>query len=362
MATRPTSKYQALLFIAVPLLFTACGEEDDRPSEVQTTRILGIMADTPFAKPGRDVQLSLLAFDGSPRALLSNGERRATSSLWIRGCVNPPGDSYVGCMPYLRNVVDELGNTHLANQTVSPEMQPGTVAWGDAFTASVPTELISSRPLAAGVVHPYGVQFVFVAYCGGVLRSIDAAEDEFPLGCFDSITGERLGRDDFEFGFYPIYAYEDLENENPKLESLNFEGATSTEVCSDDQPCGSAQHCGSAGTCIPVVEACTAADEDDCAGYEMSISVPKSSVETAVVAHLTTAEAFDEGLWVSYYANGGSFEEDARTINDPHAGWFNDYVGHWRAKTERNREVRLWAIVRDNRNGVAWAWQDVWVK
>ncbi len=52
----------------------------------------------------------------------------------------------------------------------------------------------------------------------------------------------------------------------------------------------------------------------------------------------------------------------AKIINDPHSGWSDDTAGKWRANTESNREVRLWAVVRDNRNGVAWAWRDVWIQ
>jgi hypothetical protein len=90
--------------------------------------------------------------------------------------------------------------------------------------------------------------------------------------------------------------------------------------------------------------------------------VPRASAELAVVAHIPASEAKLETIWVSYYANGGSFDHDAQLINEPNTGWNDNSAGAWRANTDANREVRLWSVVRDNRNGVAWSWLDVWVE
>jgi hypothetical protein len=304
----------------------------------------------------------MLAVDGSPRAKLKDGSQRATSTLWIGGCVNPPGDGYAGCGPFLQEVVRRLGNDNLASHSIPAEAPDGLLGWGKDFTAHIPTDIISSRELAKGVVFPYGVELVFFAHCGGTLRRIDVGSSRFPLGCFDADTGEQLGRDDFEFGFYTIYAYESLRNENPEITTISFDGESAGANCSDTEPCDSGHHCGSELRCIPVVAHCTKSDKDDCRSYALAVDVPRSSREVATTAHVRTADANTETLWVSYYSSAGSFEEDARIVSDPKSGWGTDTFGKWRAKTDARGEVRLYAVVHDDRNGLAWRWQDVWVK
>jgi hypothetical protein len=362
MKTR--KKYAAGCVGALTLVsvLAGCGEEKDHASNVHTLRVLAVRSETPFAKPARSVRLDMLAFDASPRAILADGSRRATSTLWLSGCVNPSGDSYLACMPYLRGVVELLGDDNLAHGTVPPDALGGSVGWGESFVAEVPGDIISSRGVAAGVVHPYGVEMVFFAKCGGILRRINSDQSRFPLGCFDATTGLELDRDDFEFGYYPLFSYESIENQNPQLNAISFDGKDAGGSCSDAEPCPDGSHCGTEGVCLPIVERCTQSDADDCASHVVSIDVPASSVERAVVAHVTEAEAPTESLWVSYYGNGGSFEQGSRTINDPQSGWNSDMSGKWRAKVDSSREVRLWAVVRDNRYGVAWGWRDVWVE
>jgi hypothetical protein len=352
------------IVLILPLVATlsGCAQESDLPSQVHTLRVLAVRAETPFAMPGSTVQLGMLAYDGSPKAKLADGSNRPTSTLWIGGCNNPPGDNYGACVPYLHEVIDQLGEANLANRTIPANAPPGFIAWGPNFEAQIPPDIISSRPLAQGVVYPYGVQMVFFVHCGGQLRRVSHDPTTFPLGCFDSATGEQLGRDDFEFGYYPIFSYESIQNQNPVLSSITFAGNELGTSCSADMPCASGSHCGSDALCIPTVKRCTESDKDNCEKHDLSVQVPRSSVERAVLAHVTEADALLETVWVSYYANAGSFENGARIINDPHSGWSDDTAGKWRANTDANREVRLWAVVRDNRNGVAWAWRDVWVE
>lgn len=351
------------MVFAAAVIGTGCGEESDRPSDVHTLRVLAVRAETPFAHPASALELSMLAHDGSPLATRDDGSRRDTSTLWIGGCINPPGDHYGACMPYLKEVIARLGNENLLNRSIPDDAPAGVVGWGDRFTAEIPADIVASRKVAPGVVHPYGVQMVFFAHCGGVLRrknSLDATS--FPLGCFDAETDAELGRDDFEYGFYPLFVYAELQNHNPVIQSAQFAGAELGSACSIDAPCDPGLHCGTAGACIPIVQRCTQADKDDCESHTFAIEVPKSSVERALVAHVAASDAISESVWVSYYANGGSFEQDARIINDPHSGWGADTAGKWRAKVDSSREVRLWAVVRDNRNGVAWTARDVWVE
>ncbi len=348
--------------LAAWLTLPGCGEEADRPSDVHTLRVLAVRSETPFGKPGVAAELTMLAHDGSPRAKRADGSKRTTSTLWIGGCSNPPGDSYAACMPYLAEVVSRLSDENLASGSVPPDAPAGFVGWGERFTAQIPEDIITSRKVAAGVAYPYGVQIVFFAHCGGVLRRTKNGATGFPLGCFDAETAKELGRDDFEYGFYPLFVYDSLENQNPEISSVQLAGNEIGPICTDSEPCLDGFHCGSAGFCIPVVARCKATDKDDCDSHLLSVDVPRNSVERAAVAHVTEADAKSEILWVSYYANAGSFVHDARIINDPNSGWSDDTSGKWRANVSSSREVRLWAVVRDNRNGVTWVERDVWVE
>jgi hypothetical protein len=351
-------------FLAIVLasVLTACGDPDDRPSEIESLRVLAVRAENPFVTPGESTTLSLLAYDGSPRARSKDGTKRKTSTLWIGGCVNPPGDSYTGCGHYLQQVAKNLNEEILRSERLPDGAPEGIVGFGSEFTVHVPSDILSSREQAAGVVHPYGFTPIFFAHCGGVLKPTNGKETKFPFGCFDSESGEELGRDDFEFGVFNLFAYDSVTNENPRLEAISFEGRESTVRCSDLEPCASGYRCGSEAICIPVVPRCKESDDEDCEKYRLTIDVPRSSRETAVTAHIEESEASTETLWVSYYASDGSFEEDARIISDPNSGWGKDTFGEWKANTDRSGEVRLFAVTRDNRNGVTWAYRDVWVE
>jgi hypothetical protein len=256
----------------------------------------------------------------------------------------------------------ELGDQNLALGQLPPEAAVGSVGWGSSFTALVPPDILSSRAVAPGVVHPYGLELVFFAACGGELRRLQVAPPAFPLGCFDPETGSELGRDDFDFGFYPLYIYDDVENTSPELISVGFDGLDSGPSCSLEAPCPEGSHCGSSGSCLPVVPRCAATDPDDCPSHLLSIDVARSAAEPAITAQVLPAEAPSESLWASYYSSAGSWEQDARIINDPGSGWAENQDGKWRANAPENSEVRLWVVVHDNRNGVSWQSREVWVE
>jgi hypothetical protein len=352
----------ALIGLAALVGLAACSEDSDHPSNVNSLRILAVQAETPFAKPASQVPMHMLAWDGSAAAIRSDGSHRPVQLLWLGGCSNPAGDDYKQCYPYLHELVGKLGDA-LEKQQVPSGLPAGVMGLGKDFVASVSSDTISSRAVASGVVYPYGLQVVFVAACAGILRPISNAESTaFPLGCFDSDTGKQLGREDFEVGFYPLYVYETITNTNPELRSLVFNAVQSGNGCSSDTNCPQGQKCGSESTCIPIVPKCTASDAGDCPEYSVAIDVPTSSAEPATLARVPADEAKPESVWVTYYADAGSFKKDSYLINDTNSGWTGDFNGVWRANAASGTQTRIWAVVRDNRNGVSWRYQDVWVQ
>lgn len=352
---------------SIPLLgllaLLRCGEPIDHASDVDTLRVLGVSADHPFAAPGSEVQLRMLLHDGSPNAVLSDGTRRAVHVLWLGSCVNPEGDLYYRCYPVLREAMAGWTDSSLQSQTLPDGTVPGTAGFGTSFALRIPGDTIQSRPQAEHTLHPYGIVYAFYAACAGELRLTpdrDPAQS-LPVGCFDPGTGEALGQDDFEVGYFPVYAYDDVTNRHPGLTTATLEGAGNGLPCASPSDCGQAQTCGSAGVCIPRVPRCAADDPDDCPAYSFVPSVERNTLEKAVTANLTEQDAPWETFWVAYFSTGGSFEKDLRMVHDPGSGWQEGYAGSWRARAASG-EVRLWAVLRDNRNGVVWSWQDVMVE
>jgi hypothetical protein len=155
--------------------------------------------------------------------------------------------------------------------------------------------------------------------------------------CVRPGTNEVLGQADFEFGYYPVYVYEELKNQVPAIGPLTFDAPSS-------------------------VDACSAASSDDCPAYTLAPTISGSSAEPAVSSHIAAATAPLETIWVSYYATGGVFDKDSRIAHDGISGWSSDWAGVWRPQLAGGRDVRLFAVVRDNRGGVAWLEQDVTVR
>jgi len=352
----------------VPLLVSTalaagCVEVVDRPSDIDTLRVLAVRTDSPFTPPGSRPRIEMLLYDGSPSAVEPDTARRRVQVLWIGTCVNPPGDLYFNCYPALRATLAALTDADLAAERIPAGTPEGALGFGTRFSAEMPADAISSRTAASGVVYPYGVLFVFYAACAGELRHVSdgGASGDLPIGCFRPGSDQALGQEDFEFGYYPVYAYDQLVNHVPVAGPLAFGAGSSATPCTDASACGAQETCGSKGMCIPVVAACSADDADDCPPYALEPAIDRASAEPAVSAHVPESQAKLETIWVSYYGTGGRFDKDARIVNDASAGWFDAYGGVWRAY-RASGEVHLFAVVRDNRGGVTWLSQDVQIR
>ncbi|MBI5538023.1 MAG: hypothetical protein HY898_35205 [Deltaproteobacteria bacterium] len=337
----------------------ACGDPIDRASDVRTMRVLAVQADHAFAKPGTNVLLRMLSYDGSPRAVRADGTRRPVHVLWMSACSNPPGDLYYNCYPALHASMAGVTDAGLQAEQIPKDVG----GFGQELVVSIPQDAITSRPQKSEVIHPYGMVYVFYLACAGELRMNAAADPlrDSPVGCFEPTTGAPSPIDDFEFGYFPIFVYDNLDNQNPGLQQVSFQEWVTGAPCISAASCSSGETCGTEGTCIRKVPQCLEDDADKCPSYPFVPQVDPASLEHAVTANLTAQDAPLETLWVSYFATAGSFDKDLRLVHDPESGWQEGYHGRWRATVAPGTQVRLWAVLRDNRNGVAWAWQDVFV-
>ena len=102
-----------------------------------------------------------------------------------------------------------------------------------------------------------------------------------------------------------------------------------------------------------VVPACTDTDRDACATYAFNIAVPKTSWQTDPQNIGPTGQPLHEQIWVDYYWTAGDFSDNSRLIYDPSVG----YVGNTAVSLTPPAyptTATFWAVVHDNRGGVAW--------
>jgi hypothetical protein len=84
-------------------------------------------------------------------------------------------------------------------------------------------------------------------------------------------------------------------------------------------------------------------------------------VEIDEVTERLSGESFGEQMWINYYVDRGSVKSSARLLNDGASGWNEDFGTDFFAPREAG-PVHIWAVVHDNRGGVEWVRQTVFVR
>ena len=156
---------QSLVGLLVLAGLVGCAEETDRPSQLDSLRILAVRSEAPFASPGARPALEMLTYDGSPEA------PRPIRTLWIAGCLNPEGDLYYNCYPALHRTLAALSDADLlAEQAPAgvPEEMVTTLA--DAIKRAVATEQHKTKMGELG----YTVRFMDTAQYKAYWDSVDA--------------------------------------------------------------------------------------------------------------------------------------------------------------------------------------------
>ncbi|MCL2822543.1 MAG: hypothetical protein FWD57_00995 [Polyangiaceae bacterium] len=320
------------LFVAASVLVCGgalvlgCDEGFDPASLVNNVRVIGVMADNPYPRPGDTVEFSMLWHDGGSPV----GSPRDMQIVWIGGCHNPKGDYYSLCYPQMAEQLEQLGGDP---SRLSPSQLAGKIGFGEKFSISIPSDIVSSRPETEGV-EPYGLSYVFYVVCAGKMGVSEPGEDGLPFGCFGD-NGDKLTIDDYVIGYHGIYSYDKRTNANPIVTGFSMGGRL---MDSDD---------------IPKFPVCA---KGSCSDLQIKLNVDPSSAENTGLKDPNGKE-MTEQMWVEYLATGGEIHGSHRLVNDGVRGWNEDNGTDYTPPGEVGKQV-IFAVVRDNRGGVAW-WRQV---
>ncbi len=91
---------------------------------------------------------------------------------------------------------------------------------------------------------------------------------------------------------------------------------------------------------------------------EISASVDPTSAETNTGLVDSNGNALSEQMWVEYLATAGEIDSGFKLVNDATKGFNDDNGTDYTPPSEAGLQY-LYAVVHDNRGGVAWVKQSV---
>lgn len=340
------------------------------PTVVQTVRILASTADHPYAQPGTDVTLDVLAYDGRP------SQPAPMSLYWLPFvCVNPPDDAYYSCFQQIENGGAAGGDAGAGSGSSGGSSGSGgsigapmgsfvgangviNAPTGPSYTFHMPSDAVTSHPVSPGTAIPYGLAILFNVACAGQLRIVPIAPGDqnpqsVPIGCFDS-NGNQLGPDDWVFGFTRVYAYDSLTNNNPIVSYVDIGGKQlqvtpqagtpqiyMTPACNSSTSCLSMQHC--------------TGDSKNCK-FDLGPVLDPKSWEVNPEAKDVNGNVLHEELWVDFYTTFGSLQDAARLLYDSTTGSAGPPSQTDTVFTAPSTPGTgfIWMIVHDSRGGTSW--------
>ncbi|MBL8610072.1 MAG: hypothetical protein JNL38_22235 [Myxococcales bacterium] len=355
---------RALCMVALAAAGVGCGADFAPPSSIDGVRVIAVSTDRPYAAPGATVKMELAAVDGS-RARRRDGEiPRALDALWIPGCTNPPGDLFHQCYPRLTAALDAAFGGRATARLDGSEPLPAGLSRGASATVTIPQDALTSHAPPLPGAPPSARAFVFFAVCGGALVYERGARDVgVPLRCLDPVTGAPLGADDFVFGYVPIFVFDGLTNAIPAVQGLSFDRIpVATRACKATPDCEPGARCTRGGTCARVLPRCDAEKEADCPIHELEPQVGAEASEVDPVATATSSSLQREVVFAKLYATEGRFVRGTAVLYDVLGARAREPFGKYTTWRATPGEVRLFAVVYDNRGGVAWKSFDVVVE
>jgi len=342
-----TSRSIAVALCAASFLATACGPELTPISEVESLRIIGVRKSASYAQPGEKVQMQMLWEDGRDSV---PDDVDIFFGFW---CLNPLGDTYVGCL-------NQSGN-----------VQPQFAVNQSNFELTIPEDSLQPSVLDTNLPD-YGTAVVFYGICNGTLdvsslgspppEGTDLGEGVLPT-CKDA-DGAALGPDDFIVGFSKVFIYEELRNENPRITGIQVDGKDVAIDCIDEDCDGpfpplEMEGCEEGIACI---ESCEEdGDFTTCPEIALEAVVDRDSAELDALGNLGASTELEEFIWVSYLADRGRITPPLKLVNDARSGWNPDLETSIYAPKEKG-PMRIWAVARDNRGGASWIRIPAYVK
>jgi hypothetical protein len=340
----------------------ACGNTGfDPSSKVDSVRMFVVRADKPYAKPGEMVTLEALTTD-------ARKDRPLPAKLyWIPIlCLNPQTDLYYLCFAPPGDGGHNAGTTQLipigaladagagaggaaadagsdaggafaganpfGNIPTGVDLGP-FLPQGSTFSFRMPADAIKERPGSP----PYGLAIVFNVLCAGRIefapRDPNGGAQQVPVLCTDE-NGVKLPPSDYVIGISRVYSYADRTNTNPVIQAMTLAGQDVLE---------------GQGVTLPK---CTADHEKDCPENKLGVRVSDSSWELNPSDVTRTGEPHEQ-IWVDWYSDIGSFDDEARLLFDTQEGRISDSDDTYRAPKDTG-DGTLWAVVHDNRGGASW--------
>jgi hypothetical protein len=324
----------AVLVVLVAWAVASCSPAAFQSETViDTVRILASRASEPRARPGDTVTVDLLAYDGrvNPAAKMN--------LFWLPiPCINPKGDAYFACFAQFGSGPSaDAGATGDAGVALAP-LKPGVdltgaLAEGPSFTFKMPSDVVIARSGAS----PYGLVILFNFACAGHLELVpfdpnSQDPQQIPIGCFDS-QHNRLGAEDFVFGFTRVYAEDDPKEANPVITQVDLGGGKQLSI-------------DGGATTTPLTTLPCEGDADTCDHQTIGPVVPPSLPS-------------NKQVWADYYATAGTFKATARLLYDPMqaltvpSGTDNEYIAP-NSVTKAPARNFVWIVVHDDQGGADW--------
>ncbi len=324
------------------------------PTQIQSVRILASSADTPYAAPGSQVSVHVLAYDGRT----SKPEPMTVS--WLKlPCVDPEDDAYYSCFQQFAAEAKDAGAS-----LPMLDAGGGTGLGGSAFTTGpsatfpIATNAVTAHPPQSGAKVPYGLVFLFNVACAGQLRitPIDPSNTNpqaVPVGCFDA-QGNQLGPDDWVLGYTRVYAYDSLSNANPAISYVDVNGQKLAISQADAPQIYEAPACDSGAGCLSM-SPCTSSDKTNCQ-VKIGPIVPSASWEVNPEQTDVNGNPLHEEIWADFYSSVGQVQYSARLLYDPSKGSIGgpDTTDDNFEPPSSPGEGYIWIVVHDNRSGAAW--------
>jgi hypothetical protein len=358
----------------LPLLLTTCaGASFDDPAVIKGLRVLAVQKSSPYPKQGDRVNVKLMFWDGKS----TEENPRNIVVLFLSDilglCTNPAADLYFNCFAPRDGGAPGGG---IPDADISDGGVPdggevdadvpdssaarGRTSWPSQFVAATPSEeastfhdhhvretnivipgnIITKR---APGVEPYGLVYVLFMACAGTPRPVlNPAPNRLPFGCFDS-DGHELGADDFVIGYTSMYVFDQRTNQNPVIDDFLFDSASLIGSTTDE-------------TLVPHIASCKESDRTKCPKHVLKPAMSESTtvdLDDDPTAITPDGQRLKEQLWVNYYITAGELKSSVRLVNDATRGWNEKNEAEYTAPAEPG-PVRVFAVVHDNRGGVAW--------